>query len=74
MIYKVNCNVCNNEMFKGIKSKLRHRVYGSLTDNGPEFGGTCDTNEMTAPVKRLFYEMGIKHCKINHIDHKRTVK
>ena len=35
-----------------------------LTDNGPEFGGTCDTNQMTSPVKRLFYEMGIKHRKI----------
>lgn len=35
-----------------------------LTDNGPEFGGTCETNQMTAPVKRLFYEMGIKHRKI----------
>ena len=32
-----------------------------LTDSGPEFGGTSDTNQMITPVKRLFYKMGIKH-------------
>ncbi len=37
-----------------------------LTDNGPEFGGGRQTNnnQMTSPVKRLFYEMGIKHRTI----------
>lgn len=35
-----------------------------LTDNGPEFGGTCEKNQMSSPVKRLFYEMGIKHRQI----------
>lgn len=37
-----------------------------LTDNGPEFGGGSqhDNNQMTSPVKRLLYEMGIKHRTI----------
>ena len=41
-----------------------------LTDNGPEFGGNInnsnydDKNIMTNPVKRLFYELGLKHRKI----------
>lgn len=44
-----------------------------MTDNGPEFGGNMNNNKdknnedkniMTNPVKRLFYELGIKHRKI----------
>ena len=35
-----------------------------LTDNGPEFDGTSDKNQMPSPVKRLLYEMGIKHRQI----------
>lgn len=35
-----------------------------ITDNGPEFGGISESNQMTSPVKRLLYEMGIKHRRI----------
>ena len=38
-----------------------------MTDNGPEFGGNNskkENNQMTNPVKRLFYEMGVKHRRI----------
>ena len=35
-----------------------------LTDNGPEFGWTSETNQMSSPVKRLFYELWIKHRQI----------
>lgn len=52
--------------FKALKQNYGIVFTEALTDNGPEFGGNCssDENQMTNPVKRLFYEMGIKHRKI----------
>ena len=57
--------------FKILKSRYSIEFKEVLTDNGPEFGGNAngkhennDDNLMTNPVKRLFYEMGIKHRKI----------
>lgn len=49
---------------KALKANYGIEFKEVLTDNGPEFGGNCDTNQMTSPVKRLLYEMGIKHRKI----------
>jgi len=53
--------------FNAIKATYHITFEEALTDNGPEFGGNCnkeDNNLMTNPVKRFFYEMGIKHRKI----------
>lgn len=49
---------------KALKTNYGIEFSEVLTDNGPEFGGTSDKNQMTSPVKRLFYEMGIKHRQI----------
>ena len=51
---------------KILRNKYNIEFKEALTDNGPEFGGGCqnDNNKMTSPVKRLFYEMGIKHRTI----------
>lgn len=50
---------------KALKTNYGIEFREILTDNGPEFGGYSpdDKNQMTSPVKRLFYEMGIKHRK-----------
>ena len=51
---------------KALKANYGIEFREILTDNGPEFGGgsQINNNQMTAPVKRLFYEMGIKHRTI----------
>lgn len=51
---------------KALKANYGIEFSEVLTDNGPEFGGGSQTekNQMTSPVKRLFYEMGIKHRTI----------
>lgn len=52
--------------FKALKVNYGIEFREVLTDNGPEFGGGSQTtnNQLTSPVKRLFYEMGIKHRTI----------
>ena len=56
---------------KILKSNYDIEFIEVMTDNGPEFGGNAnnkhgnnDDNIMTNPVKRLFYEIGVKHRKI----------
>lgn len=51
---------------KALKANYGIEFREVLTDNGPEFGGgsQSDKNQMTSPVKRLLYEMGIKHRTI----------
>lgn len=51
---------------KALKANYGIEFREVLTDNGPEFGGGSQTNnnQMSSPVKRLFYEMGIKHRTI----------
>lgn len=52
--------------FQILKNRYSIEFKEVLTDNGPEFGGksSSDKNIMTNPVRRLFYEMGMKHRKI----------
>ena len=56
---------------KAIKATYDISFEEVMTDNGPEFGGNTnkestnpDKNIMTNPVKRLFFELGLKHRKI----------
>ena len=52
--------------FNAIKATYSITFQEVMTDNGAEFGGNnkTDTNKMTNPVKRFFFEMGLKHRKI----------
>lgn len=55
-------------LFRQLKHSYGIEFKEAMTDNGPEFGGNSTKsnvdNQMTNPVKRLFYEMGIKHRRI----------
>ena len=54
-------------LFRQLKHSYGIEFKEVMTDNGPEFGGNNskeENNQMTNPVKRLFYEMGVKHRRI----------